>query len=71
METTIRTESYQDPAEQAFEKRLSWTFVLFHSDNDASINVVADDMSGREVSLPAGVILEIAEAIQLQRALVN
>jgi hypothetical protein len=71
MERTVRTRSYQDPLEGAFEKRFPWSFILADTTADSPIHIVADDMSGREFSLPAGVILEMAEAIQFQRSLAN
>lgn len=69
METSVQTRSYQDPHEGSFEKRFPWTFVFTKSGDDDAIHIVADDLSGRELSLPAGVILEIAEAIRFQRSL--
>jgi hypothetical protein len=64
METTLRTRNYQDPQESAFRRRFPWTFIFTHTDQDASVHVVADDTSGREITLPVGVILEMAKALK-------
>lgn len=64
METTLQTKHYQDPTESDFERRHPWTFVFNDTNSDAPVHVIADDTSGREFSLPVGVILEIARALR-------
>lgn len=64
METTLQTRHYQDPQENAFKRSFPWTYVFTHTDPDAAVHVMADDTSGREITLPVGVILEIARALK-------
>jgi hypothetical protein len=69
METTVRTNAYQDPLEEQFEKELSWTASFTDTKDNSTIHVASNDWTQRSVVLPAGVILEIAEAIRFQRSL--
>ena len=71
METTVTTKGYQDPAERGFEKLLAWNAVIDGVDDDAPVHLSANDWSDREIALPAGLILEIADAIRFQRSLAN
>ena len=71
MERTVQTRSYQDPLEPAFEKVLPWTFVFSSTEENTPIHITADDWSDREISLPVGVILEIAEVLRAQMPMVN
>lgn len=64
METTLQTRNYQDPQEGAFKHRFPWTYIFTYTDDDASVHVMADDTSGREITLPVGVILEMARALK-------
>jgi len=71
MEQTLQTDCYQDPLEEAFEKRFPWSFVFTEIDDDASVHIVADDFSGRQFALPVGAIIEIAEALRAQTPVAN
>lgn len=64
MERTVQTRSFQDPLEGSFEKLFPWTFIFSDMDENAPVRVMADDKSGREITLPIGVILEMAEVLQ-------
>ena len=71
VEKTVQTKSYQDPLEDAFEKHLPWSATFTKTDENATIHFTADDFSDRQFALPVGVILELAEAIQFQRSIVD
>jgi hypothetical protein len=71
MEITIRTRSYQDPLEDSFEKLVPWVATFTSTDTNAPVHFVADDFSDRQIALPVGVILELAEALQFQQSLTN
>lgn len=68
VEMTDQSRSYQDPLEGAFDKALSWSFTFAP---DQNVFISADDWSGREIILPAGVILELAELIRNQEPATN
>ena len=72
MERKVQTREYQDPLERAYEKRFPWTFILHNEPApDTPIYITADDWSGREFALPAGVILEIAEHLRTHEPVAN
>lgn len=71
MEATLQTKCYQDPQE-FYEKRFSWN-VIFDSANpssDTPIHIIADDWSGREITLPLGVLEEIIAALRVEQPVV-
>lgn len=63
MEKTLVTRDYQDPAEP-FDKRLRWNVVFSDTDQDSAIHISAEDWSGRQITLPAGALIEIADMIR-------
>ena len=65
MEATFQTKCYQDPAE-FYEKRFPWTVVYsdHDPDPDTPVHISADDWSDREITIPLGVIVEIAKLIR-------
>ena len=69
MEKTVQTRRYQDPLEGSFEKLVPWTFTFTNVDENSTVHIAADDWSDRKISLPIGVILEMAEVIRLQQSL--
>jgi len=67
MERTARTRSYQDPLEGACEKPLPWTFIFSDTDENATVHISADDWSDRQLAIPVGAILEMAEVLRTRR----
>ena len=67
MEMTLQTKGYQDPAE-SYKKPLRWSATFTDVDEDSTVCISADDWSGREITLPLGVILEIAERLRTKQS---
>jgi len=65
MERTVQSRGYQDPSE-VYEKRVSWTLTFTETGEDSPIHIAANDWSGREIVLPVGVILEMAEVLGIK-----
>jgi len=66
MERTVKTRGYQDPLER-FEKHFPWTFVFDETGDNAPVHISAEDWSDRNIALPVGVILEMAEVIRARQ----
>ena len=71
MKRTVQTRHYQDPLEERFEKRIPWTFVFDSTDDDSPVCVLADDFSKREIMLPVGAIMEMAEVLAAKQPAAN
>ncbi len=65
MELTLQTKGYQDPAE-SYNKSLRWTAT--YTEEDDLVHISADDWSGREINIPLGAILEIAEKLRAKQS---
>lgn len=65
MAKTVQTRHYQDPLEGEFERRIPWTFIFSSTVEDAPVRILADDLSGREIAIPVGAILEMAEVLMM------